>query len=284
MELLSLPDCILERITSQLDCYEAMWLKQTCHKMDKLISEMQPPMTVLDTKILKPTFKVKLDSVVPLIHILECEWDEWGDAIMKRLLLKKKRASQSIGKGLAKVFSAWTKTQEAQDWQEFRPGQHLLINYLQNIGCETAIEPSDKPLDEFIECHLNIPNVCWDVDNRCLQKHFSTVMQPLVNALTSFVQDMVPIVPHIAVFISNYEPAIPLPKYKDPPPWTCHSQLETPCTCGDPIGDCVIRRRWGSDLDEDEIPSAAIGDEVAEFASQSSSEFEWKWGDDTDSD
>lgn len=193
----------------------------TCHKMNKLISKMQPPMTLLDSSMLKPKFKTELGSAAPLIHLFEFEWDGWGDAFLKKMLLKRKRASQSIGKGLAKLFCAWTKTDAAHQWQKERPLQHAVLNFLRqggNIGFETIVEPSDEPLEEFIECHLNIPNMCWNVNSRRLQTHFTAVMQPLVHALTDFVKDMQPTVPHIAVFISNYAPDIPLPKYRDPPP------------------------------------------------------------------
>ena len=283
-ELLTLPDHVLEHITSQLDIWEAVYLAQTCHKLHKLFNSMQPPMTVLDSSILRPSFSVELEGSVPLVHIFHFKWDEWADGMMQKMLLRKQRASISIGKGLAKHFCAWTKTQEAKTWQAVRTFQHSLLNFLQDggdIGFETCFEPSDKPVEEFIECQLSIPNMHWDTDSRRLQKHFTAVMQPLVEALTSFVKDMQPVVPHVSISISNYDDAAFWPKYSDPPPWTCHSQLETLCTCGDPKADCAIKQRLGSDYYSSEEDTSKSQD--ADFMSQSDPE-DPGWNCDVDSD
>ena len=80
-ELLTLPDHVLEHITSQLHFYEAMYLAQTCHKLHKLFNNMQPPMTVLDS-FLKPRFSVELEGTVPLVHIFH--FTNWQIASCKR--------------------------------------------------------------------------------------------------------------------------------------------------------------------------------------------------------
>ena len=39
---------------------------------------------------------------------------------MQRYLMKKRRASQSVGHGLAKLFNAWTHSDAARTWQKSR--------------------------------------------------------------------------------------------------------------------------------------------------------------------
>ena len=203
---------------------------------------------------------------------------------MQKMLLRKQRASISIGKGLAKQFCAWTKTQEARTWQAVRTFQHSLLSFLReggDIGFEHRVELSDKPVEEFIECQLSIPNLKWDTDSRRLQKHFTAVMQPLVEALTSFVKDMQPTVPHVFISISNYDDAAFWPTYRPRPPWTCHSQLETLCTCGDPKAECAVKQRLGSDYSPSDEDTSKSQD--AEFMSQSDPE-DPEWSFDADSD
>ncbi len=76
----------------------------TCHKLHDVFEGLQPPVTVLDCDVTRPKFQTKVGSVVPLIDIFQIEWDEWADVLMKKFMLKRRRASVSVGKGLAKLF------------------------------------------------------------------------------------------------------------------------------------------------------------------------------------
>lgn len=270
-QLLGLPDSILAQIVSCDDdgWFTALSWSMTCHRMHDLLNSLQPPMTVLDSDILKPKFKTKVDSEGPLVEILEFEWDEWGDAIMQKYLLKKRRASQSVGHGLAKLFLAWTQSDAAKAWQKSR------VVHTKTDAC------AEQDHEEYWGCHLSIPNLHWDTDNRVLQKHLASSLQPLVHALTVYARSMGTTVPHVSVFISNYDDSVFWPKYADPPPWTCHSQLETLCTCGDPTSECAVKHRCGSDHAEAQVQlgdeSDSNADSEAEFESQPSSDFSAKF-------
>ncbi len=61
--------------------------------------------------------------------------------------------------------------------------------------------------------------------------------------MTKFANTMQPNVPHVSVFISNYDDSGFRPKYAEPPPWTCHSQLNTMCSCYNAFAECAFKRR-----------------------------------------
>ncbi|KAA6420474.1 MAG: hypothetical protein FRX49_09635, partial [Trebouxia sp. A1-2] len=187
-------------------------------------------------------------SVAPLILIFQFEWDGWADALMKKFLLKRRRASLSVGHGLAKLFRAWTHTKEATTWQIVRLAHANLIDFVRQGGSlafETVELNAEQDQDEYWECHLSIPNLHWDTSDARLQKHFTTILQPLVDAVTAFANTMQPKAPHVSVCISNYDDSVFWPKYAEPPPWTCHSQLSTMCTCGDATAECALKHRYG---------------------------------------
>ena len=281
-QLLKLPDSILAQIISRDDdgWFTALSWSLTCHRMHDLFKSLQPPMTVLDSDILKPNFNMKVDSKEPLVQIFEFEWDEWGDAIMQKYLMKRRRASQSVGHGLAKLFRAWTQSDAAKAWQKSCVAHTRRLD-VDHQGVDMLNTRADQEHEEYWECHLSIPNLRWDTDNRVLQKHFTLSLQPLVHALTQYAHSMGSTVPHVSVFMSNYDDSVVWPKYADPPPWTCHTQLETQCTCGDPTAECAVERRCGSDhaeaqsQPENELDSNA--DSEAEFESQPSSDFDAKF-------
>jgi len=52
-------------------------------------------------------------------------------------------------------------------------------------------------------------------------------------------------VPQVSLFISNYDDSVFWPKYAEPPPWTCHSQLYTMCTCGNATAECALKLKHG---------------------------------------
>ena len=217
------------------------------------------------------------------MEIFEFEWDEWGDAIMQKYLMKKRRASQSVGRGLAKLFRAWTQSDAAEAWQKSRVAHGKTLDLDQQVpqGADIVDTHADQVHEEYWECHLSMPNLHWDTDNRVLQKHFTASLQPLVHALSEYAQSMGSTVPHVSVFISNYDDSVFWPKYADPPPWTCHSQLETLCTCGDPTAECAFKHRCGNDHAEAHAqPEAELGSDAdceADFESQPSSDFDAKF-------
>jgi len=100
--------------------------------------------------------------VVPLTDIFQFEWDGWADALMKKFMLKKRRASLSVGQGLAKLFRAWTHTKEARTWQ--RLPRAKIIDFVRQ-GFETVELNAEQDQDEYRECHLSIPNLHWDASD-----------------------------------------------------------------------------------------------------------------------
>ena len=216
----------------------------TCHKLYDIFEGLQPPVTVLDCDVTRPKFETKVGSVVPLIDIFQFEWDGWADTLMKKFLLKRRRASLSVGKGLTKLFRAWTHTKEAKTWQRGRLARAKIIDFVRQGGSlafETVELSAEQDQGEYWECHLSIPNLHWDTSDACLQKHFTTILQPVVDAMTEFANTMQPSVPHVSLFISNYDDSAFWPKYAEPPPWTCHSQLYTMCTCGNATAECALK-------------------------------------------
>ena len=144
--------------------------------MHDLLNSLQLPMTVLDSDILKPKFKTQVDSEEPLVEIFKSEWDEWGDAIMQQYLMKK-----SVGHGLAKLFRAWTHSGAAKAWQESRVAHSKTLDLHHQVPQGADIMGTHAH-EEYWECHLSVPNLHWDTDNRVLQKHFAAPLQPLVHA------------------------------------------------------------------------------------------------------
>lgn len=306
-QLLALPEGVLAQILPWDDWFTALALAACCRKLHAMFKGLQPPATVLDCDITRPKFNTWFAGVSPARHVFQFEWDEWADALIGKLLLKKKRASQSIGHGLAKLFRAWTRSEAAKTWQEKENPQARFHEILLRSGytgsfpdIDTLDIGSDPDQKDFWECHLSVPNMHWDTDNRRLQRHLSTVLQPLVDALTEFANTKGPNVPHVSVLISNYDEAAFWPKYADPPPWTCHSQLETMCTCGDATAECAVKQRnheeeAEADEEDDEEDDEeedndqnddhndvqpaekACSDADTEFESQPSSDFDAKF-------
>ena len=206
--LLTLPEDVLAQIVRCDDWFMALHWSMTCHKLHDVVTNMQPPMTVLDSIVLEPTFKTKPDSVLPLVDLFQFIWDESSDLLLKKMLLKKRRASYSIGQGLAKMFRAWTKTEAAQAWRQTHLTAHKVLESFTNgedIGLEDIELDTVQIQDEYWECQLSVPNLHWDTDDRRLQKHLTAALQPLVDALTEFANTMEPNVPHVSIFISNYD-------------------------------------------------------------------------------
>lgn len=223
--LLALPEGILSQILPWDDWFTALSLAATCRKLHAVFKVLQPPATVLDCDVTRPKFNTSLEGIVPALHVFQFEWDEWADALISKMLLKKKRDSQSIGHGLAKLFCVWTQSEAAKTWQEKDNPQARM----REMVCQTGFAGYFSDLDtldirpdpdqkDFWECRLSVPNMHWDTDDRRLQKHLSTVLQPLVEALTEFANTKGPNVPHISVLISNYDDGAFWPKYADPPP------------------------------------------------------------------
>ncbi len=241
-QLLALPDGVLAQVTSCCDWFEALSWSMTCHRLHEIFEGLQPPVTVLDCDVTRPKFQTKVGSVVPLIDIFQFEWDGWAEALMKNFL--RRRASLRVGQGLAKLFRAWTHTEEARTWQRGRLARAKIIDFVRQGGSlafETVELSAEQDQGEYWECHLSIPNLHWDTSDAPLQKHFTTILQPLVDAVTEFANTMQPNVPHVSVFISNYDDSVFWPKYAEPPPWTCHSQLYTMCTCGNATAECALK-------------------------------------------
>lgn len=66
----------------------------TCHKLHDIFDGLQPPVTVLDCDVTRPKFQTKVGGAVPLVDIFQFEWDGWADALMKKFLLRRRRAGE----------------------------------------------------------------------------------------------------------------------------------------------------------------------------------------------
>ena len=144
--LLDLPDIVLELIMEDLGVWEAAGLSITCHKLHDLFVNVDPPKTLLDTLLFQPKFSILLGSSAPMVHIFQFLWHDTADDVIKRMLLGKPPTnSANIAKGLTKLFQAWTKTKEAQNWRQERSAHFKLLLWAASGGKFRSAEEYNIP-------------------------------------------------------------------------------------------------------------------------------------------
>ena len=184
------------------------------------------------------------------MHIFQFSWDHTVEGVIKRMLLGKPPTdSTNIAKGLVKLLRAWRKTEEAQQWRQDRSAQYKVLLRVTSVSNLASLEQSTAvPDDDFqaecIERSLSVPNFCWDMDCKDLQQHFTSLMQPLVEALTDFANTIAPKAPHVSIAISNYQKDDAYSSRHGAPAEICRSRLETKRTCGCSTAECAAVTAW----------------------------------------